>query len=130
MNTSVIDAAMRLADILARENAALQAMDIKAVTALLTDKAQALAAFTAAGEAAAGVPHALRPKAETLARNLRDLVHENRRQLDIALQVQGRVLGAIARVAAQQTKQITPRYGGGGSPTSSHPAAIAISARA
>lgn len=130
MNTPVIDAAMRLADILGRENAALRAMDMPAATALLVDKAQALAAFTAAGDADARVPEASRPTAETLAGNLRALVMENRRLLDIALHVQGRVLGLIARAAAQQTGHAAPRYGGGGTPMPSRPAAIAISARA
>lgn len=130
MNAPIIDAATRLADILTRENTALRAMDMAAATALLADKTQALADFTAAGEADARVPQTLRPIAESLARNLRDLVMENRRLLDIALHVQGRVLGVIARAAAQQTNQAAPRYGDGGTPTPSRPAAIAISARA
>jgi hypothetical protein len=123
MTAQLTESAIRLTDILARENAALHAMDLPAATALVAEKSTALAALSVAAEpGASSLPH-------TLATRLRDLAAENQRLLETALTVQGRVLGVIARAAAQQAQRAAPRYGMGGGIAASRPAAIAISAR-
>ena len=124
MNELMIAAATRLADILARENAALHAMDLPAATALVAEKSTALAALATALHTDAPV------LPSPLVARLRDLAAENQRLLETALTVQGRVLGVIARAAAQQAQRGGPRYGMGGGMAAARPAAIAISARA
>ena len=93
--------AAALADLLARENAALAALDFARATALLGEKQAATAAFAPSAD---DVP-------ADVAR-LRGLIEENRRLLEHAIRVQGRVLGMVARALCSQP----PCYGAGGAP--------------
>jgi hypothetical protein len=105
--------AAALADVLTRENAALAALDFARATALLAEKQAAAGAFAATVEMA---------KDEALAARLRDLVVENRRLLEHAMLVQGRVLGLVARAL----RAPPPRYGAGGTPLRGAPVAPAV----
>ncbi len=82
-------AAAALIDILTRENAALSALDLEAVTGLLADKQAATEALVGSGP-----PDGL--DRETVAR-LREAARENQVLLKRALTVQGRVIALIAR---------------------------------
>lgn len=131
MTDTMIRAATRLTELLARENAALQAMDLPTATGLLAEKTLAMDALATAGAANARITPADRPMAEGVAARLQALAAENRRLLETALAVQGRVVGLIARALAQQAGPASPGYGAaGGRPMAGRPAAIAISARA
>jgi len=91
-------AAGRLAEVLARENEALRAMDLPRAAALLVEKAAAMDALTAVAAAMpSGPPHPALPAA---ARRLESLAAENRLLLERALAAQQRVIGIIARAAA------------------------------
>lgn len=114
-------AAEQLAAILVRENAALAALDLRGAAAMLADKQQAAAAFAAA------LPGARPPSAE-LARLLRDLAHENRERLELAVTIQRRIIGIIAR--AVRATAPAPRYGATGAMTAARPVAYTFSARA
>lgn len=103
-------AAATLAEVLERENAALAGFDLRATAMLLAEKraaadklAEAQARRVAAG--GAGLPPA--------AARLRDLAIENRRLLERAMAVQGRVLEVIAQ-AAPRASALAPRYGARG----------------
>ena len=112
MTTPVLAAAARLRDVLEQENAALIALDIPAAAALLEEK---LAAARELAEALAARPAARQtPEAAGLALRLRDLADENRRLLERAIAVQGRVLDMVARAARQEIAQAGGRYGAGG----------------
>jgi hypothetical protein len=120
------EAAERLAGVLARENAALAALDLRGAAGMLAEKQQAVAAFVAAQ------PGSGRPPVE-LARRLRDLVHENREKLEHAINVQRRVIGIIARairIAAPAARQGGTRYGATGAMTAGRSAPVTLSARA
>ena len=96
--TTMLTAAHALADVLARENAALAAMDLPAAAALLPAKTAALAALTAAGS-----PEDFGPGAADLvaaARRLNDLARDNHRLLERAIAAQQRVIGIVAGAAA------------------------------
>lgn len=120
MRQTVVEAARALAEILARENAALAAMDLAGAAALYPLKDAAAAALTAAqsraDEDAASAPDADRQRfAPELAGRLRALAEENRRLLERAIHVQGQVLGTIARaVAHARPNALAPRYGASG----------------
>jgi len=127
MTGSLPHAAAVLADILARENEALTALDLVAAAALLAAKTRATEALasTHARHAAAGrtAPLAFAPA-------LRDLAAENRRLLERALAVQGQVLDIIAQ-AVPRASAYAPRYGNAGAlvgATQALPVAIAASA--
>lgn len=114
-------AAAALIDILTRENAALSALDLEAVTGLLADKQAATEALVGAGP-----PDGL--DAETVAR-LREAARENQILLKRALTVQGRVIALIAGAAAGSPE--APRYGAAGTLAASRRIeARALSARA
>jgi hypothetical protein len=96
----VIAAAGALAEVLTRENAALAATDLAAATAILPEKQHAVAAFTAAVQAASGQgagDAAGRRRAEAAATRLQALAAENRRLLERGLRVQGRVLAIVVK---------------------------------
>ncbi len=99
MTQALIAAALRLADRLTAENAALAALDLSAAAALLADKQRAVQDLVAMQTATTG---ATLP--QDLAINLRKLAEENRRLLERAIAVQGEVVslvaGAIRQVAA------------------------------
>jgi hypothetical protein len=92
MSNDAIDAAGRLADVLAQENAALRRVDYATAVALVPDKEAALAALSA-HRVPSGFPTAL-------ARRLRDLATDNQQQLALAITVQTRVVQIVARAYA------------------------------
>lgn len=122
MNQDPIEAAERLADVLRRENAALAAMDLRGAAALLAEK-QAAATALLDSLAGGGAPRPLH------ARLLSDLAAENRRRLEHAIAVQGRVIGLIARALRNATPP-APRYGASGVMVAGRPAPVTLSARA
>jgi hypothetical protein len=116
-----------LAGVLERENAALAAFNLADAAGLLADKrvaaealagaqARAAASATAAGGTAAGGTAAggtaavSRTGLPELAERLRGLAAENRRLLERAIAVQGRVLEVFA-LAAPRASALAPRYG-------------------
>ncbi len=128
MTPALIDAAVRLADTLARENQALAALDLPLAASLLADKQRAADAFLVAQTLALHDASA-RQHATTrdLAARLATLAEENRRLLERAIAVQGRVIGVLARAARPEASG----YGAHGGRTAfSRPGAIALSARA
>jgi hypothetical protein len=129
-------AADRLAEVLAAENAALAAVDLRRAGAMLAEKTSAAAAFVAAKaarhKASHGASHGAWSSARPVAlERLHDLVEENQRLLDIAIKVQGRVLGVIARALPRALHDpAASRYGAQGRVAPARPSAFAISARA
>jgi hypothetical protein len=134
---ALIAAAVALADTLSRENAALVALNLPAALVLLAEKQAATEAFTAAHARAAaalaktpGLPAADQELAETVGARLRELAAENKRLLERALRVQGRVMGSIAR-ALPRALATAPRYDAvGGIAGANRPPPVALSARA
>ncbi|HTN11476.1 MAG TPA: hypothetical protein VL154_10955 [Acetobacteraceae bacterium] len=134
LSQALIAAAVALADTLARENAALLALDLPAAVALLADKHREADAFTtaharvAAQEGAVEAP--LRAMAETVGVRLAGLATENKRLLERALLVQQRVIGSIAR-AVPRALETAPRYdAGGGIAGAARPPPVALTAQA
>jgi hypothetical protein len=140
MTEDLTAAAARLVEVLAAENAALAAVDLPRAGAMLAAKTSAAEAFVAAHAALRGASQATshgtshgawsgaRP---VVLERLRDLVEENQRLLDIAIKVQGRVLGVIARALPRALRDpATTRYGAQGRVAPARPSAFAISARA
>ncbi len=119
--TTLLAAVDDLAAVVAAENAALLALDLPAAAGLLSRKQAA----TAAVAAARPVPPSLALR--EAAGRLRDLAAENRRLLEQAIAVQGRVLGVLARAA--RAAGPAPCYGRSGSPVA-RPASGWITARA
>jgi hypothetical protein len=121
-----MEAANRLADVLARENAALKRMDFPAAIALVTAKEAALADLA---RDAASVPAGVRsPAVVALAQRLTGLAEENRTLLDRAIAVQTRIVGIIAR--AITPVQEGARYQHPNEPRAPHRAmAMALSQR-
>lgn len=112
MTIPMLSAAARLIGVLAAENTALLALDVPAAAALLEEK---LAAARGLAQVSAGRPAARQtPELAGLALRLRDLAEENRRLLEHAILVQGRVLDMVARAARQGVAQSGGRYGAGG----------------
>jgi flagellar biosynthesis/type III secretory pathway chaperone len=106
MTKQAIEAANRLADVLARENAALKRMDFHAAIALVPAKQAALAEMTRDGPPP---PAASRfPGFQASAQRLRGLAEENRVLLERAITVQTRILGIVARAIAPVRQG--PRY--------------------
>ena len=99
--SAAMAAIRRLASVLTRENTMLAALDLGAVGALAEEKAAALADVAAtlaalgpvaAGSAAPGMAGEVRALAAVAA--------ENKRLLERALAVQGRVIALVVRAAA------------------------------
>lgn len=115
MGTAMLSAAAWLSRVLAAENAALLALDIPAAAALLQEKLAAAhglsVAAAEAGRSPARPSSRGTPEAAGLALQLRDLAEENRRLLERAVLVQGRVLDMVARAASRNAAQATGRYG-------------------
>ena len=125
--TDRLDAALRLAEVLRRENAALDALDMAAAVGCLPDKQAALSALAAVAghNAGAGAPPAL----VHAVRELQGLAERNRRLLESAMTVQGRVIGLVAQAASRAMAR--PRYGAApGRGPSGRPPAFAFAARA
>ena len=120
MKPEMITAAEALADTLERENAALAAMDLAGAAALYPSKDAATTTFVAAQQRLGDtMASALDAEQQRLARHLTDrlraLAEENRRLLEQAIQVQGHVVGTIARAVSQMAPRAqAPRYGARG----------------
>lgn len=136
MTPELIAAAVRLADTITRENAALAALDLTGAAGMLAEKNEAASTLIAAQAIIARrgpirLPGWQRGEAEQLAARLRTLAQENKRLLEHAIAVQGRVIGMVARAAAgSDTAQAGPFYGARGGRSAARPAAMALSARA
>ncbi len=126
MTSNRMRAAATLAEVLARENAALQRLDFSAAVALVADKEAALASLIAQGEATP--QQALPAEAASLARHVQALGEENRALLERAITVQTRVVGIIARSARPPAVQSYAPNGQHSQPRRA--AAMALSARA
>ncbi|MDE2515901.1 MAG: hypothetical protein KGL12_07740 [Rhodospirillales bacterium] len=138
LTPALVAAAVDLANVLARENAALARLDMTRAAAMLAEKQQAAAAFVAAqGSGAAGsrapamtISPAQRDAALAATARLRDLAEENRRLLERAMAVQARVLGTIAKAVPRSLAAGAPRYGARGlSAAPERMPAFALSAR-
>lgn len=120
MRSDLIVAGATLTEMLERENAALAAMDLRAAAAMFPAKDAAASAFAMAESALHdGMAAALNAEQQRLARalaeRLRELAEANRRLLERAINVQGQVLGTIARAVAQAPQRSPPpRYGATG----------------
>lgn len=117
MNHPLLAASTMLTVLLERENAALAALDLTAAGAMVEPKRAATEDFAAAHArlAAAGGTLAddLHRSIQTSAARLHDLAQDNRRLLERALAVQGRVIGVLAQAAPRKASQ-APRYGAAG----------------
>lgn len=131
MTQALMDTAARLADALAQENLALEALDLQAAARLFPAKQAALAEFLSLrsqpAEALAAVAAREGRIVRDLAERLDRLAAENRRLLERAMTVQGRLIATLARAARPEPS----RYGAnGGHAESPRAAALALSARA
>lgn len=127
MRSEAMQAAEGLVEVLARENAALAAMDLPSATALVEAKRAAAEAFVSAQAKAATTGVVAVPE---VVRRLRELAAENRLLLERAMAVQQRVLAIIAEAAPRASAQ-APRYGAAGGLVgrgSALPVAVAASA--
>jgi len=127
MTMDAMRAAEGLAEMLARENAALAAMDLPSATALVEAKRAAADAFVAAQARAVSSGAVAVPE---VVRRLSELAAENRLLLERAMAVQQRVLAIIAE-AAPRASAVAPRYGAAGGLVGARtalPVAIAASA--
>jgi hypothetical protein len=98
MNKDVVDAANRLADVLALENAALKRMDFASAVALVPVKEAALADL--ARDPPRPSATAPSPAFVALGRRLEGLAEENRVLLERAVEVQTHVVRIVARAIA------------------------------
>lgn len=97
MNQELIDAAVELADALARENEALTRLDLARAAAMLGAKQRAAAAFEQARSAPPGATTQGKPAAALeVERQLVALAEDNRRLLERAIRVQRRIIGTVA----------------------------------
>lgn len=106
MSPVLIAAAVRLARVLEDENRALQSLDMPGAARMLADKQAALGAFVAAqaSQRRAGADSAATQAAmehRALAEQLGDLAATNKRLLERAIAVQGRLVGMVAQAAAR-----------------------------
>jgi hypothetical protein len=127
MTRRLVETAVALADTLARENAALAAMDLGGAARLLEEKQAALARFAAAQETPP-LDAAERALALQVGERLQVLAAENKRLLERALRAQTRVLGIVAGAARVATSD---RYAASGTRAPARAApAVVLSARA
>ncbi len=125
MRQDLLGTIVRLACVLEAENAALEAMDLPAAAALVTEKRAASEAFDAARKAAPPTPSAALQNA---AARLGSQAEDNRRLLERAMKVQTRVLGII--VGAARSSQPVQGYGRSGAYSARPKTGWALSARA
>jgi len=125
---AAIGAAEALARTIAAENKALAALDLGVAVQLLAQKRQHGEAFLAAQarSLAAGLPALPRDRLKHLA----DLAADNKRLLERAIIVQGRVIGSIARAVPRAVANPSHPYASDGKPAGGRPVAMALSARA
>jgi hypothetical protein len=131
MKQALMQSAIALADALAEENRALGSLELKCAAALLDAKLRATSALIAAQAREASAPPAARTRKEQMeatAARLRDLAAENKRLLERAITVQGRVIGCI--VGALPKPGSAPRYGASGAFAGGRVRPMALSARA
>jgi hypothetical protein len=121
MSDDMMTAGHCLAEMLQVENAALAGLDLPRAGAMLARKQRALADLAAA-QAMTTTP---RDAAERMARRLQGLALENKRLLERAIAVQGRVIGVVAEAATLTMAPI-----GYGAAHSRRPAAFALLAKA
>ena len=122
----MLQAASALAELLCEENAALDRLDFSGAAAVLPRKLRAVQALAAPPPVSEG---------ESISRELRTrlttLAGENRRLLERAILVQGRVIGCIARAVPRAMAGNARAYGrDGGLAQPRRPEAVALSARA
>lgn len=110
MNPALITAAVRLADVLQTENAALATLNMPAAARLLPEKLAAADAFAAA-QSTATASRSSNPELESIARRLRELAAENRLLLERAMLVQSRVIATVAKAARVTAERAAPGYG-------------------
>jgi hypothetical protein len=114
--------ASRLAAILTEENAALAALDFPRAAMLLSAKTQAAEAFR--------VAQATWPDPAEVAALLSELAAENRRLLQCAMDVQGRVIEIVARAIPRALQRSAPCYGAQGRLPAPRVPPVTVSARA
>ncbi len=129
MTQELIDAAVDLVGLLARENEALGRMDLARAAAMVGAKRRAAEAFAAASGGEAKGNELARHLAAPLQRQLAELAEENRRLLERAIRVQGRVIGTIAGALARAGDQGGYRADGARAARGTAPA-LTFSARA
>jgi hypothetical protein len=129
MTQDLIDAAVELANTLARENEALARMDLARAASLLGAKRRAAEAFEQAcsEKDELGAP-AGRHLANTVEQQLATLADENRCLLERAIRAQGRVIGTIAGALARSAED--RGYRANGAMARRNAPALALSARA
>ena len=126
MSMTLADAAAELSEMLHRENAALEAMDLAAAAAMLPEKRRVTETFANLREQAAGGDAGI---AAAIA-ELRDLAEQNRLLLSRGITVQGRLIGLVARAAAEGAQSELEFYGAGGMLRVARMPAMALAARA
>lgn len=130
MTRDLLTTAIRLADVLARENAALRELEIIRAGALLAEKTAATEAFVVAQSNLSALSGPDRYEIEALTFRLRMLAAENKTQLERAIAVQRRVIGIVAQAGHSALTRSAPRYGAKGRPAEASPMPLALSARA
>jgi hypothetical protein len=131
MTQDLMQSAAALADALAEENQALGGLELGRAVTLLDTKLCAVSAFIAAEARAASAPQGARPRrqlVEAAVLRLRDLAEENKRLLERAIIVQGRVIGSIV-AALPRIAAGTRHYGATGALAGSRLRPMALSAR-
>jgi hypothetical protein len=121
-----------LADTLAEENRALGGLELARAVTLLDAKLRATSAFIAAQAREASAPQNSRTRSqqvEAAVLRLKDLAAENKRLLERAIIVQGRVIGSIVE-ALPKIAPGTRHYGATGVLAGPRMLPMALSARA
>ncbi len=128
MNPDLVAIAAALTDILDQENRALTALDLPCAMALLERKHRATDALLAAKDGIARPRD--RAALQLMVGRLEALAEDNRRLLERAIEVQGRVIALVARSAPKRLPE-APRYTAAGSLAGANRTApVAFSARA
>ena len=129
MSEQMIAAAIRLAEVLQRENAALAVLDLPRAAGMLGEKQDVVRMFAEHQPGANLAAVGLRTRLEASMRRLRELAVENQMLLQRALGVQTRVMSLIAQAIRPVVGP--PRYGASGAITASRrPHALTLSAKA
>jgi hypothetical protein len=129
--SAIIMAAIQLAETLERENAALDALDIPCATRWIDAKSRALSDVQALITDSCTARDDERDVAEYVGRRLQAEVARNKRLLERALLVQGRIIGMIARAVPRAVAANASRYApNGGMHSADLKQPIAVSSRA
>ncbi len=125
MNEDLVSIAIRLAEVLQRENTALAALDLARAASMVAEKRFASDAFALAQSVTGELER--QPKVIEVATRLRGLAEENRQLLERAIAVQSRGIGVIVRATPPTP---TPRYAASGTLSRTvRPAALTLSTR-